>query len=74
MMTAIQQGWERGRSIVDVPPPGPGGDNGETTPAAYESAGDASGAPVIGEVPVADTETSRTQTDDTSSDDGGSGG
>ena len=74
MMTAIQQGWERGRSIFDVPPPGPGGDNGETTPAAYEPAGDASGAPVIGEVPVADTETSRTQTDDTSSDDGGSGG
>jgi signal transduction histidine kinase len=74
MMTAIQQGWERGRSIFDVPPPpGPGGDNGETTPAAYEPAGDG-GAPVSAEVPAADTETSRTRTDEAPSDDGGSSG
>jgi signal transduction histidine kinase len=44
-MTAIQQGWERGRSVFDVPPPpGPGAGNGEPSPDAYGPAGER-GAP-----------------------------
>jgi hypothetical protein len=44
-MTAIQQGWERGRSVFDVPPPPqPGAGNGEPSPDAYGPAGEP-GAP-----------------------------